>query len=173
MMKVRLNGVEVELTSYASENILLDTNILVFANHKGSAYHSKASCIVLASLQGSLKAHVSSQNLLEFYSVLTSSKRVKPLPSSSEISRICSDLLLSRKLKKIFPNEDAITEAIEIAREKALRGPQIFDCLLAVTARMNKIDRIWTDNLSDMEHFSDSLHVENPLSMEWELLEND
>jgi hypothetical protein len=46
-------------------------------------------------------------------------------------------------------------EAIEFASEKGLRGPRVFDCLLAVTARRNQVDRIWTDNISDLKHFDD------------------
>jgi len=76
---------------------------------------------------------------------------------------------LSRKIRKIFPHETSTRETIEIAEEKSLRGPQIFDCLLAVTARQNRIDRIWTDNVSDLKDFEAFIAVENPLVMDWKL----
>lgn len=170
MIRVRVDGGDIAHSRYQASKILLDTNLLVFANHKGSPFHEKASCILIASLQGDLKACISSQNLLEFYSVMTNPSRVKPAPSISEISRICSDLWKSNKIKKIYPHENAALEAIEIAKEKGMRGPKIFDCLLAATMKKNRIDRIWTDNVSDLKHFDDLLVVvENPLEMEWEI----
>jgi uncharacterized protein len=167
MIKITIEGKEINYSRYVSEDILLDTNILVFAHHKGSQYHSKASCILLASLQGSIRACISGQNLLELFSVMSNPRKVKPTPSSSDVSRICSDLKLSRNIRKIFPNEIDYKEAIEFAGEKALRGPQIFDCLLAITARQNQIDRIWTDNVSDFRNFEESITIENPLLMNW------
>ena len=169
-MKITLDGKDVADTKYAREKILLDTNLLVFAHNRGSQHYQKASCILVASLEDALNAYVSSQNLLEFYSVMTNPSKIKPTPSPRDILGICSDLLFSRKIRKIFPHEDAAKEAIEIAGKKTIRGPQIFDCLLAVTARHNHIDRIWTDNVSDLRHFEEFVPVENPLAMEWELV---
>ncbi len=169
-MKIKIEGKDVRDTEFASEKILLDTNLLVFAHNKGSAHYSNASCILVASLQGELKGYLSTQNLLEFYSVMTNPRKIRPTPSSSDVLGICTDLLLSSKIRKIFARETATKEAIELANEKGLRGPQIFDCLLAVTARQNQIDRIWTDNISDFKYFEELITVENPLSMQWELV---
>ena len=96
-MKIAVDGKDVADTKYAREKILLDTNLLVFAHNRGSQHYSKASCILVASLQGGLKAYVSSQNLLEFYSVMTNPSKIKPTPNALDIRRACSDLLLSRK----------------------------------------------------------------------------
>jgi uncharacterized protein len=167
MKEVSVDGKPFEDTVYASDDILIDTNILVFAHHEGSQYHTQASCILLASLQGSLKAHVSNQNLLEFFSVMTSSGKVKPTPDTDKVSRICSDLLSSHNIAKIYASQNALEETIEMARRRKLHGPRIFDCFLAVTAKENKIDRIWTDNVSDLKLFEDSITVENPLTKTW------
>jgi len=172
MMNVKIDGKDIVKTQYHISRILLDTNLLVFANHKGSPFHLKASCILIASLQGDLKAYLSSQNLLEFYSVMTNSTKVKPSPRAVDISRICLDFLKSNKITKIHPTENAATVAVQIASEKGLRGARIFDCFLAVTAQENQLDRIWTDNVSDLNHFA-GLHaiVENPLEMDWEIFD--
>lgn len=169
MRKVLLDGQPVELTSFASEKILVDTNLLVFAHHEGSEYHRQAALLMLACLQGSLRACVSSQNLLEFFSVMTSSNKVRPMPDRNSVSRICSDLLSSRNLGKIYPGETAVVETIETTKERELHGPRIFDCFLAITARQNRVDRIWTDNISDLRIFENFVAVENPLVMNWEL----
>jgi uncharacterized protein len=169
--RVSLDGRAIENTRYSTEKILLDTNLLVFAHHKGSPYHSKASYILLAALQGDLKAHISSQNLFEFFSVMTAPGRINPAPNVNDVSRICSDLLLSQNIRKIYAHEGATKETIEMVSKRKLKGPKIFDCMLAVTSHQNKIDRIWTDNISDMKHFEDFIAIENPLSMEWDLVE--
>ena len=48
-------------------------------------------------------------------------------------------------------------------------GHVIYDCLLVVTAKQNHIDRIWTDNVSDLENLVTDLLVENPLELKWDL----
>ncbi|MGI0078658.1 MAG: PIN domain-containing protein [Nitrososphaerales archaeon] len=168
-MKIKVDGKDVADTEYAQEKILLDTNLLVFAHNRGSPHYAKASRILVASLQDALRLYISTQSVLEFFSVMTNPRKIKPTPSSQDVTRICSDLLLTRKIRKIFP-QTATGEAIEIAEKKSLRGPQIFDCLLAVTAKQNQIDRIWTENLSDFKYFEELVAVENPLEMEWELV---
>jgi predicted nucleic acid-binding protein len=173
MKRISLNGKAIENTQYSSEKILLDTNLLVFAHHKGSPYHSKASYILLAALQDDLRAHISNQNLFEFFSVMTAPGRINPTPDVNDISRICSDLLASHNLRKIYTYESAIKETFEMVKQRKLRGPKIFDCLLAITARQNKIDRIWTDNIADMKHFEDFISIENPLLMKWKLQEEE
>ena len=45
----------------------------------------------------------------------------------------------------------------------------IYDSLLVVTAKQNHIDRIWTDNVSDLENLVTDLLVENPLELKWDL----
>ena len=75
----------------------------------------------------------------------------------------------STKLAKIFPRENATVEAIELAKQRNLRGPQVFDCLLAVTARQNQMDTIWTENTSDFMQFEEFMDVENPFNRDWKL----
>jgi len=170
-MRVSVDGKDIEeFASEYNKKILLDTNVLVYAYDKKSQGHLKASAIMIACLKGPLNAYISNQNILEFYSVMTNPRKIKPTTKPEEIQDICTDLWQSTKLAKIFPSETAASEAIEIAKERNLRGPQVFDCLLAVTAKQNQIDMIWTENTSDFTQFEDYIHVENPFARDWKLV---
>jgi len=43
-----------------------------------------------------------------------------------------------------------------------LSGGKVFDCVLAVTAKENGVEKIYTENVEDFE-FYDFLKVSNPL----------
>lgn len=170
-MKVTVDGQDVERTLYAGQKLLLDTNVLVYAHNKSSSKHHQASCVLIAATQGSISAHISHQNLLEFYSVMTNPRKVTPSPASHEIQEICIDLWESHKIKKIFPKEKAAIEAARIAAANGLKGAQIFDCTIALTARDNRVDHIWTENVSDFKQL-DFIHAENPLLWNWQLVKD-
>jgi len=166
-MRITVDGQDVEKTPYATQTILLDTNVLVYAHNKSSAKHHPASRILIAATQGSINAYISYQNLLEFYSVMTNPRKVTPSPALREIQEICIDLWDSHKIRKIFPKEKTTIEAIRIATANGLKGAQIFDCTIALTARDNQVDHIWTENVSDFKQL-DFIHAENPLIRNWQ-----
>lgn len=169
-MKIKVDGEDLEATTYAAKKILLDTNLLVYAHNRASPHYRQASYILVASTQGPLNGSISYQNILEFYSVMTNPRKVKPIPPLKDVQEICSDLWHSQRLRKIFPRSGTPIEAIKIAAEKGLRGPQLYGCFLALTARDNQVDHIWTDNVEDFRHF-EFITAENPLTRPWELLE--
>ena len=168
MMRVEVDGKDIKLTGHLNRKILLDTNILVYALIRDSRHHKSASSILIASLAGPLNAFVSTQNILEFFSVMTNPRKVlRPSPKISDIQDICTDLWQSKKLGKLFARGSATMEAIKLSREINIRGPQIFDYLLAITAMQNKIDVIWTENVGDFDYFKESIEIENPLIHDW------
>jgi|SRR5579872_290743 len=171
MMRIEVDGKDIKLTGHVNRKILLDTNILVYAHIQDSRHHRSASSILIASLAGPLNAFVSNQNILEFYSVMTNPRKIlRPSPKISEVHDICKDLWQSKKLGKLFARGNATFEVIRLSREKNIRGPQIFDCLLAVTAIQNKIDVIWTENVGDFDLFKESIEIENPLIQDWKTI---
>jgi len=170
-MKIMVDGEDVEKTQYATLKILLDTNLLVYAHNKSSPKHTQASCILIAATQGYIDAHITHQNLLEFYSVMTNPRKVTPSPPIREIQEITLDLWDSRKIKKVFSKEKTTSEAIRIATANGLRSAQIFDCTIALTARDNHIDYVWTENVSDFKQL-DFIKAENPLTMIWQLIKD-
>jgi hypothetical protein len=102
---------------------------------------------------------------------MTNSRKATPSPPVREVQEICVDLWDSRKIKKVFPREGATIEAIRIAAAKGLKAAQVFDCTIALTARDNHLDHIWTDNLSDFKQL-DLVNAENPLTKHWQLVKD-
>ena len=147
--------------------ILLDTMILCYAHDVLSPYREKAKLLILAGLRGLYIPYVSVQNILEFYSVVTSRKVKKPL-SPAKASRIAVMYLSSKRIKKLYPKN--IKEALEYAAENNVKNGDVFDVVLAYTAK-GEVDYVWTQNVSDFRNF-EFFKVENPLEFKIELGED-
>jgi predicted nucleic acid-binding protein len=53
-------------------------------------------------------------------------------------------------------------KVFKLVRRLNLSGGKVFDCVLAVTAKENGVEKIYTENVEDFE-FYDFLKVSNPL----------
>ena len=142
--------------------ILLDTNILVHAYNKSSPHQSKASKIVKKALQGEIDAFVSSQVLYEFFAIVTNPKRVEhPMPSE-EAADLCTELWACHEIEKINPTPTATREVFKLANEMKLSKGRIFDCILAIVAKENRIEAICTENVDDFKKYK-FIKIINPL----------
>jgi predicted nucleic acid-binding protein len=75
-MRILVDDVDVAQSAHARKRILLDTMILCYAHDRLSTYHEVASLIIKASIGGLIETHISYQNIVELYSIITG-KRVK------------------------------------------------------------------------------------------------
>src|SRR3990170_4826603 len=133
--------------------ILLDTNILVHAYNKASPHQEKASKIIKKALQRKIDAYVSSQVLYEFFAIVTNPKRVEhPMPSD-EAAELCMELWAGHEIEKVNPTPLAPKEVFRLAKEMKLAKGRIFDCVLAITAKENKIEAIYTENVEDFKNY--------------------
>ncbi len=130
-MKIYVNGREFEETEYYGKRILLDTMILCYAHDALSPHHEKARLLVLAGLVCLYVPYVSIQNILEFYSVVTSRRVRKPLPPA-KASEIATTHLSSKRVGKLYPGD--VGEALECVAESSVRE-DVFDVVPAYTAR--------------------------------------
>ena len=119
--------------------ILLDTNILVHAYNKSSPRQDQASKIIKKAMQGETEACLSPQVLYEFFAVVTSAKRVEHPISPREAADLCIDLWECNEIEKLNPSGIAPIE--------------IFDCVLAVTAKENDVETICTENVADFKRY--------------------
>jgi predicted nucleic acid-binding protein len=133
--------------------VLLDTNILVHAYNKSSRYQSKASEIVKRAMRGETETCLSPQVLYEFFAVVTSAKRVEHPMSPSEAADLCVDLWECSEIEKINPSAIAPVEVFKYARELGLSRAEIFDCVLAATAKENHVETIYTENAVDFKRY--------------------
>jgi toxin-antitoxin system PIN domain toxin len=140
---------------------LLDTNILVFAHNNDSPYHAKAKRIIADALDEKIAAYVTSQNLLEFYSVITSPRRVEHPLSSLAAADIVNSYWESRKIMKVLSSGRAMATAVGLVKKHNITKNGVFDCYLAATMKENGIGKIYTQNVKDFKRYS-FLEVVNP-----------
>ncbi len=164
-MRILVNDKDTAQSVYAQKRILLDTMILCYAHDRLNPYHNKASLIVKASINGLIEAYVSYQNLLEFYSVMTG-RRVKNPLTPREATEVCMLYAKSVAITKLLPTSTTYCETFESAEELSVVDGDVFDCVLAHTAKGNA-DTIWTENTGHFKEYG-FISVENPLDWKWE-----
>jgi len=141
--------------------ILLDTNILVHAYNQASPHQKVASSIMERAMAGEIQACIAQQVLFEFFAVITNAKRVElPLPPD-KAAKLCLDLWECDEIMKIAASELVPREVFNLIKSKRLSGSSIFDCILAVSAKVNKIDVIYTENVRDFNKYG-FIKVQNP-----------
>ena len=143
----------------------MDTNILVHAFNRSSPYQVKAADTLRRGLTNEFEAFIAPQIIFEFYAVITDPRRVEKPLAPEEAAGTSMDLLESKELQKIGTSPLAAREILELAKKHSLKGGDIFDCVLAVNARDNEIDMIYTQNVRDFNPYS-FLRAVNPLKDE-------
>jgi len=142
--------------------ILLDTNILVHSHNKAAPNRGKAGGILRKAIRGEIEAYIAPQVLYEFFAVITNPKKVEhPLPPD-EAAEICLDLWGCREIGKAEPTPMVTREVFRYVRELKLSKSGIFDCVLAVTAKENGLEMVYTENVDDFKAYS-FLKASNPL----------
>lgn len=145
--------------------ILLDTNILVHAHNKSSPHQKRAGDIIADAMAGKITVCLTSQVIYEFFAVITDPKRVESPMNADEAVEVCMDFWECREIEKISPTSHSLMDVLRLAREIKLVKGKIFDCVMAITAKGNGVDCIYTENVSDFRKYR-FLNVVNPLSPE-------
>lgn len=164
-MRIFVNGNDITQSVYAQKRILLDTMILCYAHDRLSPYHDEASLIIKASANSLIKSYTSYQNLLEFYSIMTG-KRVKNPLRPREAAELCTIYAESVSITKLLPTPAMYREMFESAEDLSVVDGDVFDCILAYTARGNT-DTVWTENVRHFKKYS-FIGAENPFDWKWE-----
>lgn len=144
------------MTKPLSEKCLLDTNILVAVVIKDSPYFGKARGLFDQIKRGEIKAVISSQNILEFSSVLINYYKF-PRRAVRELAKTLRCSLIP---EKIFPNSSALV----IFEKLLMQNPTVHttDLFLAGTALANNVTVIATGD-RDFEKIK-GVKVYNPFT---------
>ena len=145
--------------------LLIDTNVLVYAHDAASGNNKRASEILKSVLRGKLEACTSYQNLIELYAVLTNPQKLRRPYNAREAAELCELYIKSKNLIKLLPSAGAYLDSIKLAGKIRKTSAKIFDCLLAITARENGVETIYTENTKDFEQFEFMKPI-NPFKME-------
>lgn len=141
---------------------LIDTNILVYAHNADSPQSQRASELIKSALNQEFESCIAHQNLLEFFSVITSPKRVSNPLTPQEALLWIETYFNSISIRKIFPSQDTMLNTINEGKKLKLSKMEIFDCYLAMTMQENNVSTIYTDNTLHFKKYQD-IKVINPL----------
>ena len=135
-----------------SKPLLFDSNILVYAHNEDSPLHPVALNSIAKVIKGEISGVLTSQNLLEFYSVITDKKRLSNPLTPGLASELVNNYL-SSPFEIIYPNLSTNTIMMELLKKSKLKDGQIFDAYLAATMLSGNIRHIITANIKDFEKF--------------------
>lgn len=137
-----------------SNLVLFDTNVLLYAQDQTSLLYSKAQLAHQQVIDGTIGACVSLQNLMEFLSIITNSKRVrKPLVYSQAMIEI-EKYLHQDIFHIIYPDQSSIKYLEKLVSYWRNTEPRhIYDIQLAATMLSNGVTRILTANTKDFTQF--------------------
>lgn len=139
----------------AAGNVLLDTNILVYADNINSPYHTIAKEVRDSCLRGEIQGCLSTQNLYEYFAVVTDSKKVEfPLSPDEAINEI-EKYLKAKTIKIIFPKPITIQRVINLVKKYKMKKQEIFDAQLVATMLDNGIKNIVTRNVKHFKTMSE------------------
>ena len=144
------------MTISTSERIgLVDTNILVYRADQDSTFHLPSVNLINRGLKGEIPLCLATQNLTEFYAVMTNPKRVTnpiaPVDARVEIERY----LQSQNIRKIYQTADLMPKLLELIAKYPPTRQQIFDLQLIATMLVNHITRIYTFNTKHFQPYEE------------------
>jgi len=135
---------------------LIDTNMLVYAHDQADKNKHEISKSIIKErlLEGTIA--ISSQNLSEFFSVVT---RKKILEKQDAI-KVISDIIEVSSWAKIDFTHKTVLEAAKISEQYSMH---YWDSLLAATMKQNSILNLYTENARDFK--IPWLNVVNPFEV--------
>jgi len=137
--------------------MLIDSNILVYSINSSSPKHKAAQLFIQ---KNAGKLEVAHQNIFETLRVLTHPKFPNPMEINEAVGAVENIL---KACDIISPDYKTHRIALELIKKYEIVSNQIFDAYLVATAISNGIDTLATDNIKDLQRFSEITTI-NPFS---------
>ena len=135
------------------DSIAVDANILMYALYRDAPQHAASRAFLERAKQGDLTPCFTSQTLAEFFSIVTSARRVSA-PRTPEEAVGAIQSLLALPGTTILPvPADVPSRWLDLLTRHPVRGGAIFDLQLIATLMANGVERICTFNRQDFEGF--------------------
>lgn len=142
-----------------TEPILFDAGILLRASTASLDHAELCFSLWTRAKSGELRACIAEQTVWGFFSVLT---RLQ-VPHRKVLAEIRKHLAV---FPVVAPKETTFPHVLgSLAQLRWLRGPQVYDLLLAHTTLDNDIDTLYTFNDRHFRRFNLPLRVINPLRL--------
>lgn len=139
------------------DDVLLDTNILVYSIDSSSSLHKESREILNLALKGDFNAFLSYQNLNEFLRIVTSTK-FSSIPLSLK-EGIKSVNFFMQVCKIIYPTEVGFRLNLDLAGRYKIGSAKIFDTMLVATMLEYGIFKVYTNNIKDFSIYEEIVVV--------------
>ena len=145
-----------------NDSFFVDANVLVYAALKDDPRNKAAKALLKDSSRGTL--HISPQILTEFYSTITSRKRVTAPFAPLEAVEFIETLLEYEHVLVLAISQDVPRRLLALL--KTVRGPDVFDLQIVATMLAHGVTKLFTYNGADFQQFPDielfePVHEEN------------
>lgn len=134
-------------------NLLLDTNVLIYVKDRSSTFHSWAQEF----LQGEYSCYTTSKNLAEYYAVTT--RGDEPALSPEQALADLEDYVQYCQI--LFPDQNSHEELVKLIAKDKPTGLKVHDYEIAAIAIANGILTIATNNPGDFKRI-DELQIISP-----------
>lgn len=137
----------------STELALVDSNVLVYAFHEEAEQHGASRGLLDRAQGGEVALCIASQNLAEFYAVITNPKRVtKPRQPAEALDAV--GLILAMPGMGLIPTPaDIVDRWVALVRRQPVTRGAVFDAQLAATMLANNIRQIYTYNQAHFRQF--------------------
>jgi predicted nucleic acid-binding protein len=132
---------------------VIDANVLVYAADESSEFHEASR--TLRDREDSALA-ISQHILMEFYAVITDSRRVSSPRSTEEAIAEVGKYAHSSRIVTLHPSTAILTRVLSLlASYPQVARQTIFDLFITATMLDNGVNRIYTFNEQDFSLFTD------------------
>jgi len=126
------------------ERIGIDTNVLVYAEFSGTPFHERSRALRDRVLAGEFVGVLAAPVLAEFVAVVTDSKRVETPRSAAEAAAEAARYLVAEQFEIAEVTREALADWVDLVRLRGLRGPAVFDALIAAVLLDVGVTRLFT-----------------------------
>ena len=134
---------------------VVDTNVLVYALYSESEHHAASRTLLDQAQDGHARLCLLPQVLAEFYSVVTSARRVTRPRQPGEVLDLIQKLVTMPGISLLPVPTDTVDRWMTLVRKYAVTGAATFDVQLVACMLGNGIRRIYTFNRDHFDRFSE------------------
>ena len=143
--------------------VAIDSNILIYAHNIDSIYYEKSRKL-LFDLKKEEKIGISSISLIEFYQVTTDKNKIEKEYTEKQCRDIINSMQNDSNIEILEYNDTILFNSLKTVNKYHINSYDIYDHLIAYTARYYNIENIYTANSKDFKKYN-FLNVYNPITI--------
>lgn len=144
----------------AADPVFVDTNVLVYANQKRSAFHVEALALLERAGQEGAALWISRQVLREYLATVTRPQGGEPaLPMVVALERVRS---FAARFEVAEDGPEVFSELLELLARVPVGGKQVHDANLVATMLVHGVAQLLTFNVGDFRRFAAVIEVVGP-----------